>query len=375
MFGTAAEDFTPPDATRSAYAAFVRDQMKAATQIGFAVTEACPLRCDHCSVGANRKGNGKVRAMGPSFAREVAGQVPHLRAMGIRELAFTGGEPLLCRPFLRHVSAAAEEAAMACSVVTSGFWARDVTRARAVARDHRAIRRWNISTDVYHLPQVPLAQVRTAYEALRDQGSEVLIRFTFHEPLTREDARLIDQIVAFAGEDITFQQLMPAGRARDLPQARANALTAAARECACPSSGPVVRPDGAVEPCCSDLYRAQSSHHPLLMGNAFVEGLPAIIHRWRTSAVLQTLRLWGTRCPRRWLLRAREPFSWDAYPSICGQCVALAHDPRLYGILERRSREPGHLRQVGESLSHHFMEPWLADELNRGAAREQEATQ
>jgi hypothetical protein len=146
-----------------------------------------------------------------AFGDAVAAQVPELSRDGIGFIDFTGGEPTLASAFLGKVSAASFECGIECGAVTAAHWASTSARAASFLKGFPHIHNWDISTDVYHVPFVPIKNVENAFHAVRDAGGEPLIRIAYHEPMTYEDALVIDTVRAFAGDQIAFQPIGPIG--------------------------------------------------------------------------------------------------------------------------------------------------------------------
>ncbi len=225
---------------------YAEAQAMSSRRLGFTVTRACPLRCAHCSVSAGPELGATT--FGADFAHRVVDQLEELWAADVRFLDFTGGEPTLAPNFVRAVSAAGKSVGMTSGMVTAAHWAVTPQQANRFVTRFCGVDNWDISTDVYHLPFVPVDRVNIAFRTLTERGKHPLVRIAHHEAMTYEDAKLIDLVRTFAGDNIAFQSVGPVGRAAnifmDVPVARERADLGA-----CPTTGPLVKVTGEVSPC------------------------------------------------------------------------------------------------------------------------------
>lgn len=354
------QDPSPRHAT-----SFLEAQRVAAMRVGFTVTQACPLRCAHCSVEAAP--DLARTTFGESFAHRIAEQMPDLRAIGIRFIDFTGGEPVLARKFVSIVSKAAAQAGMTCGIVTAAHWARTPEQARKTIDSFPFIENWDISTDIYHLPFVAAGQVETAFHTLRDHGRSTQIRVAHHEEITESDARLIDRVFRFAGRRIAFQPIGPVGRGKNL--VTAPPVSAEDRDQSpCASTGLLIHNDGAGAPCCAPISHT-TRDSPLFIGNARRDALCDMVARWRVQPLIQTIRVWGFAPLDTWLR------TLDADPAAfyrrhtCDQCVAMLADPARVRLLDRMANRLEHRIDLAVALLRDFQEPWLDQQLQQEATR------
>lgn len=343
---------------------FADAQAVASRRLGFTVTKACPLRCGHCSVSAGPD-LGHTTLTG-TFGQIVACQLSDLKDYGVHFIDFTGGEPTLAPDFIRQVSATAKTVDMSCSIVTAAHWAVDRSHALKFLQHFSNIDNWDVSTDIYHLKFVPLQKVETAFKVLKELNKTVLIRIAHHDPLTMEDAELIQQVYKFAGREIAFQPIGPVGRAAELFQY----ITATQENwdtAPCPSTGPLVRSTGLVEPCCAPLSN-EDFDHPLRLGNAFEESLTTIIQKWRIHPLLQTIRVWGFKPVLKWLEEADEPWNRIVRHRNCHTCVELVRNRHLCEIAMSRATDMTHRIKLAYALKQYFDEPWMDIQLRKEAS-------
>lgn len=332
-------------------------------RLGFSVTQGCPLRCRHCSVGADP--GLHARRYSDDFTRSVVAQMPMIAAADIWSIDFTGGEPTLMPHFVGAVSRAAADAGITCGIVTAAHWAGTVRQARDTLDRFSGISHWDISTDVYHTEFVPLSAVERAYGLLKAAGKTPRIRIAHHEPITYDDAVLIEHVMRFAGRDISFQPIGPVGRGgsvvADNPAGDADWDAGP-----CPTTGPLIQWNGRVSPCCAPASH-EPHDHPLWLGDANTEPLTTIIERWRVHPLLQTIRLWGFRPLRDWFAEAGLSDGHTLRHRVCDSCVQWLRDPVLVRHAAERAAALEHRVRLAHALIEHFNEPWLDAVLRREA--------
>lgn len=312
-------------------------QSVAATHVTFSLTLACPLKCAHCIVEAGpEKG---YTTMPVEIARQYAEQMPELAARGIHTLSFTGGEPLLAREQLRVISNAAAEHGMDCGVVTAAHWSPNEEAALKVIESLPAINVWDISIDSYHEDFVSFNNVRVAYEAARKAGRQATIRFTYHDPLTEDDRRILDFIYSFADEPhICSQKVRTVGRGDELGIAGSHKFHPWTKPCV--TQGMVVRYDGTLAPCCVNLVEARQ--HPFQFGDSRLRPLADIHADFMSHSLLQLIRVIGFVDLMRWLDDAglADDLPEDLPDDVCDLCPMLFTNARLASYLADRASRP-----------------------------------
>lgn len=312
---------------------FTTIQRLAGSHITFSLTMACPLRCAHCAVdaGPHRSASTISAAQAEAYAR----QMPELAGEGIAAISFTGGEPLLARGPLRILSSAAEKAGMVCGVVTSAYWANSVDEAARVIRSVPGISCWDISIDRYHTEYVPVEKVKNGFIAARLAGKKPVLRMSGGEEPSKEDLKVFDDILAFAGRgDISLQKFRQMGRGNGLGFVLEEGIPWAKP---CVTQGMVVREDGSIGPCCVTL--ANEKMHPFQFGNAHERPLKEIHGDFMRHPLLQLLRVVGFSPVIRWLAEAgMEHKIPDPVPlDTCDLCARLFSDSETCDFLNRRA--------------------------------------
>lgn len=330
----------------------------ASRRLGFSVTQACPLRCAHCSVSASP--DLKSTTFPDSFTNQAVDEMPALAGIGITCIDFTGGEPTLAADFVGRVSEAAACHGVSAGIVTAAHWATTDALGRRFLQRFPHVNHWDISTDIYHLPFVPVDRIRRAFDLLAESGRMPMLRIAHHEPLSYEEAVLIDRVHRFAGTRMSFQPIGPVGRAEGLVTAMPATLSTHDRS-PCPTTGPLVQPSGGVSPCCAPLSH-ESNEHPLRQGHAFPGRLVDAVMRWRRDPLLQTIRLWGFEPVVEWL-REVPRLQAALRGRACDTCVAMARQGDLLTHAARRAGRLEHRILVAQALKTWFDEPWMEQAL------------
>jgi organic radical activating enzyme len=345
---------------------FFREQQKLSSRtLGLSVTQACPLRCSHCSVSAAPE-LGKT-TFSPQFAQSVVEQMPELRAIGIVHVSFTGGEPTLAPKFVIPVAQAARREGLRTSIVSAAHWASSEDNARRFIEKFEAVQDWEISTDVYHLPFVPLDNIRRAYRLLLEYGKRPFLRVAYHKEMTREDAEVIETCHEFAGQDISFQPISKTGRGSNLVEIRRKSR-ATQDTTPCPTTGPLIQRDGRVSPCCAPLSQ-EAAQHPLDIGNAYREPIAKLVMRWRTHPLLQAIRLWGFGVLFDWMQDAGLATEELCRDETCMTCVELAKNVELCRTALALTSRLDKRWVIARTLNEEFAEPWMEQQLHQAAER------
>lgn len=156
------------------------------------LTYRCPLRCPYCSNPLNYHD--------PDYRRELPTQqwltvIQQAAALGILQLGFTGGEPLL-RPDLEAMVAAAAQTGMYTSLITAGnlLTAERAARLRACGLDHVQIS----VQDSFAAASDNLAGVRSFEEKLaaarwvKELGFPLTINVVLHRQNLDRIAEILD---------------------------------------------------------------------------------------------------------------------------------------------------------------------------------------
>jgi pyruvate-formate lyase-activating enzyme len=328
-----------PDGLRQSTAAeLLRFQRLAWSNLVFSLTRRCPLKCAHCVTSSAP--DAALSVADPVTADRWADELPELAALGLRTVTFTGGEPTLALRQVERLARAARAAGLRTALVTSGSWgASDAQTKRLMEALGPFIQSWDFGYDSFHAQHLPMENIVRAVTAAAGQRAEVAIRICEDDPdVTHALVEALRQRVP-AGVTLIVQPVHAVGRGTDLPRPKAEGPNL---RMPCLATGPFVREDGSVGPCCAALGYGARGRQPFEYGAADGIGLLEAWRRWRADPLLRLIRLAGFTLPLRWLA---EDGLLDATAletgHICETCERLwDSDGRVGAALRRRASEP-----------------------------------
>ena len=180
-----------------------------ASCLGIILTEACNIRCSHClpECEPRRTENLQWAAL-DRILRDAK------RAGSVTKVAFTGGEPFLVPTVLRQAVALCAELRLGSSVMTNGFWASSVLRAREALQRLPGLTELGLSTDTFHQDFIPVERIRNAITAGQELGIRCIVRVCVLSHPEEAAERTREQL---AGLDkwytLQIQPIQPMGRA------------------------------------------------------------------------------------------------------------------------------------------------------------------
>jgi len=281
---------------------------------------ACNLSCGHCIF---RCVPYEHRTMGVHRAESLIEQAGEA---GIQKIVFTGGEPLLHPRELRSLVRHTVEQGMKSALITNAAWAACGVKTRATLADLKEIGLESItlSTDRYHLLEVPLENLRNVLDASREVGLRVGVKIArlHHDPVAEGLCRALRRNSA----KVLVQEISPLGRATALRSAvkLEPAMSFSGPSCLTP---PVVLPDGKLLTCCNLPARdMKSTDYPFILGSVEKESLGSLLSRRSRDPVLGVLRSKGPSTVAA-LLAPKDPALENAiqvsYHSACELCFHL----------------------------------------------------
>lgn len=322
----------------------------------FSLTRRCPLSCSFCITSSRPDFPGPV--VSKRRAERWAAQLPVLGRAGLRHISFTGGEPIIALPAVEVLSRSGAAAGIRTAVVTSGAWATNAAQAARVVQRLRSVSHWDISYDIGHAEQMPESRFRMALEALTAAGASFSVRVCTRADNPSQTA-FMTRLRQIIGPEIT----MITQSVRGLGRAAESTVLQKVSEVPCKpcmATGPFVREDGTVGPCCCGLAYESIGRTPFDYGNVDDIGLMAAWRRWRSDSLLRLMRLTGLAIPLQWLKEeglARDSFC--CYADVCETCVALWREmPLAAERLRNRSAESGVKRKLDELERHLYGSVW-----------------
>ena len=301
---------------------------------------ACDLSCNHCIF---RCGPDNGQTMGIAQAKRYIDQAGR---GGIRRIVFTGGEPFLHRRDIRTLIQHAARKGMKSALITNGAWASSKTRVREYLSDlHLAgLQSLTLSTDRYHLPDVPLERLQNVLSVAEQIGlrAGVKIARLAHDSVAEGLYRSLRSY----STRIHVQEISPLGRAAylrsGLPLKAATSLLPSG--CNTPS---VLLPNGNLMTCCNlPAQDMRQEDYPFILGNAERESIQFLLSKRSRDPILTLLRSRGPSLLLDLLVQKEPGFTSQhrgMYHSGCDLCFhlfcKLADKHPLYAALQEQTGE------------------------------------
>jgi hypothetical protein len=200
---------------------------------------------------------------------------------------------------------------------------------------------------VFHEEFLPTTQVLTAARAALATDRQVVIRMAVGHPPSAADhalyQRLLDEIPD--GVEMSVQPVVKAGRASDLDVV---VNPSRGRNVPCPSTGPLIRDDGSVSPCCSALID-QPNVGPFELPSAG-DGLVATYEAWLADRALRLIRSVGFAPILAWVAQdmPEHPVLRAVPDHPCEICTAMWAEPGTTAVVRRRLAEEPVARKVDQ---------------------------
>jgi MoaA/NifB/PqqE/SkfB family radical SAM enzyme len=310
----------------------------------FIITLRCPNECLHCLVDAGPEREEEMNTVDLlTWIREAA------RYPNIRCIAIGGGEPFFYKK-LPVVIAEARHRGLNVGVLTSAYWASDVSVAKEMLNELGHLTYLGISTDRFHQRYVSIERVRNAIIAAREVGvSEIAINVNY----LREKESMLEEVKTELGMDLSrikvfTSPVIPVGRAaREIPWKSFPFKEGFTKKVCQAINYPSVFPTGIVHACAGPLT-ALGEKDPLVLGNLYEESLSKILNREKQEHYLvHALRLWGPYTLAHWTMEAglEEHLRGHYIPDDpCDLCCDLFSKPEIVQFLQEKMKEPS-LRQ------------------------------
>jgi pyruvate-formate lyase-activating enzyme len=307
------------------------------------------LRCAHCAIATVAPAERSKVSLPLDQAERIADELPDLARQGVTRISFTGGEPLLALRQLRLLADAAATAGIATTVVTACHWASNELAARRMIGDTlAAIDVWHLSTDVFHREFISIDHIRRAAVAAAELGRPTTIRVAVHSPPDNEDRELVNELYSIIpdGVSVTLQPVVGVGRAQELAL---NRPRWSGHSIPCVSTGPLIRDDGSVSPCCASLTDEREGH-PFIYPNAFDHSLVDVRDAWLRDPLVRLIRSVGFAPVLAWVAEdlPDHPAFADLPEHPCDICVALWQRSGTAAAVRARVERPAVRDRIDE---------------------------
>ncbi len=176
--------------------------------IHFNITNRCNVKCRHCINTCSET------VLGEAKESRVLSCLTKVAELGYRRINIVGGEPFLRREFLKRIVDKATELGISSSITTNAYWADTVDNAEDTLSELGNVKRILISTDFFHLENIPLENIKNAVTACRKESIFTAINAVC---CTKEQQDELQELLTWVPQDVfvNFSRLMPFGAAKD----------------------------------------------------------------------------------------------------------------------------------------------------------------
>jgi MoaA/NifB/PqqE/SkfB family radical SAM enzyme len=277
------------------------------------------------------------------LADRIISEIEH-PGHNISAISFTGGESPLAADAFRKLGNKAVSQGIYCALITSGYWATSIEKARKFLNDYGFLKHVTLSIDRFHLEYLPIRIPLTAIEACQEKGIKVSVRLTRHRDDVESDA-LQEKLKSLVDCDIEVQHIVGGGRAEDN---LSNGFIPFDEQVLsqCFTTGPHIDFDGALLPCCSNIIHV-SSDHLLKLGNIFDIPVGDIVKTYNSNRLLKVIKVFG----------------WDLVSSESGAQTANGINMACHGGCRQCEAA------MRDSLALERIETWLSSERSADVAR------
>jgi pyruvate-formate lyase-activating enzyme len=283
------------------------------------ITNRCNYDCKHCGV---ESGLHDRRRLTVEEMKDYIDQAAAMQDEGLK-ISITGGEPFLCfEDVVEIIAHAKTKKAQRIGLVTNCHWATsyDLAIRKLKTLQQAGLSAISFSVDEFHLQNVPIENVRTAFRAAADLDIYVGIKVVVFKDSSRaaDFAREMQDLTL--GRTISIEEIpcLPVGRARSLPdemflytpglpQGRCHGL-----------GGFVVECDGTFFTCCVPGWPKRLS-----CGNARHQSIADMVDHASNTSFLLTMRANGPAYFVPFFEEAGVPIARDRFVSECHLCQTL----------------------------------------------------
>lgn len=215
------------------------------------ITSKCNAECKHCCFSCSPYSNVELSK------EEVWNAVNYgIRNEEIKEIAITGGEPLLYENLVCDIIKKISDSGKIVTCITNGFWGKNklVAKEKLKKLSDLGLKFLTISCDEFHNEYIDIECINNILEASLELPIRVSINMTVTKSKNGNELlfKLKDNLL---GIPVTRFSAEPVGNARDISKEELYYKLSYNNKMKCsePTSGLVIHHDGYVYPCCSPL--------------------------------------------------------------------------------------------------------------------------
>lgn len=149
---------------------------------GLLLTRQCPARCDHCVMNSSMKtketidlttAENYIEAASICFRNSRA----YKESRSVPTIAFSGGDPYVNPVMFKHLIEHAKECGMRSEGASSGFWGKNIDRARDYLRELQAagLEHVGLSWDDAHAPHIEGKSILNILEVAAELSVKVTL--------------------------------------------------------------------------------------------------------------------------------------------------------------------------------------------------------
>jgi MoaA/NifB/PqqE/SkfB family radical SAM enzyme len=332
------------------------------SNIGFVLTYKCQVACPHCllEAGPNRTEEVKLED-----ALEWISQIAKYRRGYVKMISLTGGEPFFDIDKLKKIARFGKKNGLTVTAITNAFWADSVYKAEDILADLPEIEKLGISTDKYHVKDIPFERVKNAIAAVEKVGKEYSVIVCTESSEDAEYRELIEKLLNITKEEnINTTVTFPFGRAFNIIEEGIFSKSPQPPACACITGGsPIIFPNGDVIGCIGPVINI-SKEHPLKYGNLFKYSLEDILNSAEKNVVLHTIRIWG---PHK-LVSIIQNSEYRKYlPNeyisdfICHTCYNLLNNDKLFNFYNDLQKSEEYAEMIAYARIYYLKETQMAE--------------
>lgn len=302
--------------------------------IGINYDSKCNARCGHCCVNSSPEASDSLT---DAQVDQIVSEA--LEIDEIREIGFTGGEPLLRQQRLLDLMKRVTDSGRSVTLVTNAFWAVTPSAAeRVVSRLLAAgLRSMTISYDDFHSPYVKPARVRNALDAASASDMDVILNMAVSR--SNDSLALLRELGdSTLGIRVTRFPIIPSGQAANLEGKEFIRHARRPSDLRCPGFELIFHNDGNAYPCCSPAVFDTG----LRLGRVSDDSVAGFISRIERNILLAIIQREGFG----WFLTRLKPHGTDDpganftdVVSACEVCLHLFKDRTIVEQLGDEIRE------------------------------------
>lgn len=234
----------------------------------------------------------------------------------IRQVAITGGEPLLRYDEVIKIIKESSDAGKDVTLITNGFWAKDIDITNKVLKEliYCGLKAITVSYDHFHAQFIPISAVKSLFSVLKNYDVSTALNMVVDRE--HNGAEIIDKLgETVFGVPITMIPVSRIGRGNCIPDEKLYFTDYRNTKLKCPATSWefVIHHNGFVYPCCSPMVFETS----LILGDIRVESIEEIEESLFSNIILLILKEKGLD----WFIEKMDlELDLSKFVSVCEVC-------------------------------------------------------